>query len=173
MPSVKNLLFLAVAATGSVIKRDAAQITNGLRLINKDILTLKVAVNSYSGGVSGAIPILGAQQTLTGDVKSTTDEVNNTPSVSEAESDAIFTYIKDQLAVSLQSFIKALESKKSIFDHDHLTSAVVAAVKSSQESTEHLSNALMAKAPGSFAARAKALKDEIDHQFEDAIAYFS
>ncbi|QPG93553.1 hypothetical protein C2857_000703 [Epichloe festucae Fl1] len=174
MLSVRNLLFLAVAVTGSVIKRDAGQVKSDLQLINTDTQAVTAAVNNYNGGgVTNALPIVRAQSKLSRDIKSATDHAKAAGGISEADASAIIGYIKNTLQPSIQGSLSALKTKKGNFDADGLTPTVKSSLESLKSDTDNLSAALIAGTPPSKVSEAKGVSDAIDASFNDAIAYFS
>lgn len=174
MFSVRNLVFLAVAVTGSVIKRDAAQVKSDLQLINTDTQAVTAAVNNYNGGgINNALPIVRAQSKLSNDIKSATDHAKAAGALSEADSSAIIGYIRNTLQPSIKASLSALKSKKDKFAADGLTSIVKSRLESLKSDTDNLSAALVASAPPSKVSEAKAVSGAIDADFNDAIGYFS
>ncbi|EFY95776.1 hydrophobic surface binding protein A family protein [Metarhizium robertsii] len=173
MLSIKNLLFLAVAATGSVIKRDAAQVKQDLQTINADTQAVLNAVNSYNGGLANALPIVTAQQQLSKDLKTGTTNANNAGPVSDADADEILAYVKDTLFPSTENTLAALEGKKATFANDGLTSTVKSSLESLKKDTGDLSDALKNGAPADKQPEAEGLKNQIAARFDSAIAQFS
>ncbi|KID86769.1 hydrophobic surface binding protein [Metarhizium guizhouense ARSEF 977] len=173
MLSIKNLLFLAVAATGSVIKRDAAQVKQDLQTINDDTNGVTAAVNNYNGGLANALPIVTAQQKLSGDLKTATDNAKNTGTVNEADADEIIAYITNTLQPNIETSLSNLKAKKPQFDADGLTSTVKSSLQSLHTDTSNYGNALIAGTPPSKVAEAQAIQNKIDAGFVDAIAAFS
>ncbi|GAB0138444.1 hypothetical protein EsDP_00006679 [Epichloe bromicola] len=174
MLSVRNIVFLAVAVTGSVIRRDAAQVKSDLQLINADTQAVTAAVNNYNGGgYANALPIVGAQSKLSDDIKAATDHAKAAGGLSEADADAIVGYIRDTLQPSIQASLSALKSKRDKFAGDGLSPIVKSSLGSLKMDTDNLSAALVAGTPPSRVSEAKAVSDAIDASFDDAIAYFS
>ncbi|KFG79160.1 4MeS [Metarhizium anisopliae] len=173
MLSIKNLLFLAVAATGSVIKRDVAQVKKDLDTINSDTIAVTNAVNGYTGGLASAFPIVTAQQQLSKDLKSATANAQDTGVVSEPDADDIIAYIINTLEPNIETSLSDLEAKKSQFDADGLTSTVHDSLQSLHTDTSNYGNALTAGAPPSKKPQAEAVQNKIDARFVKAIATFS
>ncbi|KID94032.1 4MeS, partial [Metarhizium majus ARSEF 297] len=173
MLSIKNLLFLAVAATGSVIKRDAAQVKQDLQTINSDTKAVVDAVNNYNGGLANALPIVTAQQQLSKDLKTGTTNANNAGPVNEADADDILAYVKSTLIPSTEGALSGLVAKKATFAKDGLTSTVKSSLVDLKKDTGDLSNALENGAPDSKKPEAEQLKNQIAADFDDAIAQFS
>ncbi|OAQ60522.1 hydrophobic surface binding protein [Pochonia chlamydosporia 170] len=173
MLSVKNLLFLAVAVTGSVIKRDAALVKADLQTINTDTAKVTTAVNNYNGGVLNALPIINAQQQVTKDIKKATTDAQNAGVVSEADALDIIAYITGTLEPTIVGSLSALKSKKAKFDADGLTGTVKSSLTSLKSDTDALGAALIAGTPANLVAQAQAIQAKIDADFDDAIAFFS
>ncbi|QUC21649.1 uncharacterized protein UV8b_05892 [Ustilaginoidea virens] len=174
MLSVKNILFLAVAAAGSVIKRDVSQTKSNLKTINSDTQSVTSAVNDYNGGgMFAAMPIINAEQTLDNDIQSATNNANKLGTISTADAKALIDYIGNTIQPSMRTALKALKSKKPQFDADQLTGVVHDTLQSLQSDTDKLADALIKAVPASQKSQAKAPKDKIDADFNDAIAYFS
>lgn len=174
MLSIKNLLFLAVAATGSVIKRDAAEVLQDLKTINDDTTALTAAVNDYNGGgFTNALPIVNAQNKLSGDVDKATDAAKNAGVVSEADATVIITYITDNLQPNIKTSLSALKAKKANFDADGLTPIVNSSLQDLKTKTDNLGAALIGGTPASKKPQAEDIQNKIDADFADAIAYFS
>lgn len=174
MLSIKNLLFLAVAVTGSVIKRDAAQVQQDLKTINDDTNAVTTAVNNYNGGgLANAFPIVLAQQQLSKDLKTGTTNAQNTGVVSEPDADTIIAYITNTLLPSIKASLAALKAKKPQFDADGLTSTVNSSLQDLKTDTDKLGAALIAGTPPSKVDAAQGIQNQIDAAFADAIAFFS
>ncbi|KID74341.1 uncharacterized protein G6M90_00g083110 [Metarhizium brunneum] len=174
MLSIKNLLFLAVAATGSVIKRDAAEVKQGLQTINSDTSAVTAAVNNYNGGgFTNAVPIVTAQQQLSKDVKETTETAKNTGVVNDADANDIINYITGTLQPNIAASLAALKAKKANFDADGLTPIVKSSLTDLKTDTDKLGAALIAGTPAGLQEQAKAIQKKIDADFADAIAFFS
>ncbi|KAK2590952.1 hypothetical protein QQS21_011371 [Conoideocrella luteorostrata] len=174
MLSIKNLLFLAVAATGSVIKRDAAAVKQSLQTVNSDTQAVTTAVNNYNGGgIVNALPIVNAQQQLSKDIKSATQTAKDAGTVSEADATDIINYITGTLQPSIATTLTALKGKKDKFDADGLSSTVKSSLESLKTDTDDLGAALIGGTPPSKTEEAKAVQAKIDSSLDDAIAYFS
>ncbi|KAG6029117.1 hypothetical protein E4U41_000473 [Claviceps citrina] len=174
MLSIKNLLFLAIAVTGSVIQRDAKQTKSDLQLIDTDTRAVTSAVNAYNGGGAlNALPIVKAQDKLSADVRTATSHAKATGVVSEADAAAIIGYIQHTLRASLQGSLSALKSKKAKFAADGVTPTVRSSLQSLKSETDKLGAALVADTPPSKTAEAKAVASAISAGFADAIAFFS
>ncbi|TWU74216.1 hypothetical protein ED733_003153 [Metarhizium rileyi] len=174
MLSIKNILFLAVAATGSVVKRDVAQVKQGLQTINADTVAVTNAVNNYhGGGYDNAMPIVTAQEKLSDDSKEATSAVEGTNSVSHADANDIFAFIDNTLKETIEDSINALKSKREYFKADQLEDIVKSTLQSLQSDTDKLSDALLAKTPADLADKAKNIQARIYADFKDAITYFS
>ncbi|KZZ99647.1 hydrophobic surface binding protein [Moelleriella libera RCEF 2490] len=175
MLSIKNLLFLAVAATGSVIiKRDVETVKQDLRTINDDTTAVTAAVNNYNGGgFAAAIPIVNAQNKLSRDIRSATTDAQNAGPASEADADDIIGYITNTLEPNIKTTLSALKSKKSKFDADGLSGTVKSSLQNLKSDTDKLSAALVSASPSSRAQAAQSIANTIDADFDDAIAYFS
>ncbi|KAK9442275.1 hydrophobic surface binding protein [Metarhizium brunneum] len=174
MLSIKNLLFLAVAATGSVIKRDAAQVKQDLQTINEDTSAVTAAVNNYNGGgFANAIPIMTAQNKLSEDVKKATETAKNTGVVSDADANDIINYITSELQPNTETSLSALKAKKANFDADGLTPIVKNSLQDLKTDIDNLGAALIGGTPAALQAQAQAIQKKIDDNFVDAIAYYS
>ncbi|EFY88115.1 hypothetical protein J3458_021282 [Metarhizium acridum] len=173
MLSIKNLLFLAVAVTGSVIKRDAAQVKQGLQTINADTNAVTTAVNNYNSGFSQALPIVNAQNKLKDDLKTATNDANNAGVVSESDADGIIGYITGTLRPSIDASLSALKSKKANFDKDGLTPVVKSSLQDLKTDTDNLGAALVNGTPDSRKSQAQSIQNKIDADFVDAINHFS
>lgn len=174
MLSVKNLLFLAVAVTGSVIKRDAALVKKDLQTINTDTTAVTTAVNNYNGGgFANAIPIVNAQQQLSTDLKTATTDAKAAGTVSDADANDIIAYITGTLEPNIETSLAALKSKKANFDTDGLTAIVKGSLTDLKTDTDNLGAALIAGTPADLADQAKAIQAKIDADFDAAIAFFS
>lgn len=174
MLSVKNLLFLAVAVTGSVVRRDAALVKKDLQLINTDTLAITAAVNNYNGGgFTNAIPIVNAQQKASADIKTATTDAKAAGVVSVADANDIIAYITGTLEPSIVGSLSALKSKKAFFATDGLTAIVKGSLQSLKTDTDNLGAALIGGTPASLQAQAKAIQAKIDADFDDAINFFS
>lgn len=174
MLSIKNLLFLAVAATGSVIKRDAAEVKQDLQTINSDTSAVTTAVNNYNGGgFTNAVPIVTAQQQLSKDLKKATETAKNAGVVSEADANDIIGYITSELQPNIQTSLSALKAKKANFDADGLTPIVKSSLQDLKTDTDNLGAALIGGTPASKKPQAEDIQNKIDADFVDAIAYFS
>ncbi|KAK8914778.1 hypothetical protein H634G_02155 [Metarhizium anisopliae BRIP 53293] len=173
MLSIKNLLFLAVAATGSVIKRDAAQVKQDLQTINSDTIAVSNAVNNYNGGLANALPIVTAQQQLSKDLKTGTTNANNAGPVSDTDADDILGYVKSTLLPSTEKALADLVAKKATFASDGLTSTVHDSLVSLKQDTGNYGAALKNGAPDNKKAEADGLNNQIATDFDNAIANFS
>lgn len=172
MISIRNLLFLAVAVTGSVIKRDASTVLKDLETINSDTSAVTEAVNNYHGGSGSTASILSAQNKLTQHIKTAT---NNAKGVkpSDSEADKIISFITDKFQPNIRSSLNALTNAKDKFKKDGLAGAVKSILQALKSDSSNYSDALIAGTPGNKVEKAKAIKDEINKSFDDAIHAFS
>jgi hypothetical protein len=173
MLSIKNILFLAVAVTGSVIKRDVAKVKQDLQTINTDTIAVATAVNNYNGGVLNALPIITAQNNLSKDLKSATTDAQQAGQASEADATEIIGYITNTLEPSIVTTLGALKAKKAKFDADGLTATVKSSLTSLKTDTDNLGAALIAGTPADLVTQAQAIQAKIDADFADAITFFS
>lgn len=173
MVTINSLILLAATATAAVIPRDAAQVQSDLNTINADTQKLTSDVNAYSGGLFGALPSQNDESQLDKDIKSATDDANNSAAVSDSEAQSIISYIKNTLEPNIEKALTALKSKKSQFASAGLQNTVLQDLKDLKTDTDALGSALLAKAPSGEQASGQAVVNEIDADFNDAIQYFS
>ncbi|KAG6000417.1 hypothetical protein E4U21_005477 [Claviceps maximensis] len=173
MFSLRNLVFLAVAVTGSVIPRDAAEVKKDLIAINADTQAVTKAVIDYAGGMQSAPPILIAQNRLTSDIKTATDHTKAAGKVSESEADDIINYVTTQFQPNIDAALSALKSKKDKFQADGITRIVKVRLEQLKKDASELSEALVIGAPASRVENAKSIKAHIDASIEGAIKDFS
>ncbi|KAG5984827.1 hypothetical protein E4U55_003045 [Claviceps digitariae] len=173
MFSLRNLIFLAVAVTGSVIPRDVGQVKKDLEAINADTKAVTNAVNAFNGGAQGAPPILAAENKLTSDIKAATGHTKAVGKVSEADADDIINYVTGQFQPSIDAALSALKSKKPKFQADGLNGIVKTTLQKLKVDAGELSDALVANAPASRVDKAKGTKAHIDAGIDDAIKDFS
>ncbi|GAB0132264.1 hypothetical protein EsDP_00000705 [Epichloe bromicola] len=170
MISIRNLLFLAVAVTGSVIKRDADIVRKDLEIVNSDTIAVTKAVNNYNVAQE-AIPILNAQRKLTADIKTATNNANRVKAT-PAEAEKIIDYITNVFQGSISSALNALKAKKDNFKKDGLTDSVKKILKDLKSDSSNYSDALIAGTPAGLQEKARGIKKDIIKKFDDAINAF-
>ncbi|CCE30327.1 uncharacterized protein CPUR_04175 [Claviceps purpurea 20.1] len=173
MISLRNLLFLAVAVTGSVIPRDVGQVKKDLVTINADTQEVTKAVNGFNGDLKSAPPILTAQHKLTSDIKTATDHAKAAGKVNEPDADFIINYISGQFQPSIDAALSAIKSKKDKFQGAGLAGTVKTSLTQLKGDADALSDALIGGAPASRVDKAKGLKAHISAGFDDAIKAFN
>lgn len=173
MVAITKILYLATATVAAVVRRYAATIQSDLQKINSDTLALTQAVNNYNGGIANAGPIVSAENTLEKDIKSTTQDAQNSAPVSETDGQNILNYIKNTLTPNLEGSLSAIEVKKSKFDADGLSPTVESDLKQLKSETDDLGAALLAKAPADLQSQGKSVLARIDRDFQGAINYFA
>ncbi|KAG5917358.1 hypothetical protein E4U42_007265 [Claviceps africana] len=173
MFSLRNLVFLAVAVTGSVIPRDVGQVKKDLETLNSDTQAVTNAVNGFDGSMQSSTPIIVANNRLNIDIGTTTGHVNSVGKVSEADADEIIRYITGKFQPSVDGALSALKAKKDKFQAIGLVGIVRASLEKLKGNAEGLSGALITNAPASRVEMAKAIKAHIDAGIDDAIKQFS
>ncbi|KAG5943283.1 hypothetical protein E4U53_007065 [Claviceps sorghi] len=173
MFSLRNLVFLAVAVTGSVIPRDVGQVKKDLEMLNSDTQAVTKAVNGFDGTIQTSTPIIVANNGLITDIGTTTGHVNSVGKVSEAGADDIINYFTDTFQSSIDAALSALKSKKEKFQAIGLVGIVKTNLDKLKGGAEGLSDALVRNAPASRVGKAKAIKAHIDAGIADAIKQFS
>ncbi|KAG6017487.1 hypothetical protein E4U54_006935 [Claviceps lovelessii] len=173
MFSLRNLVFLAVAVSGSVIPRDVGQVKRDLETINADTQAVTKAVNSFTSVVQGSEPMLAAENTLTHDIESATADTKAVGKVSESDADDIINYVHGNFQPSIDAALSALKSKKDKFKADGIARIVKMQLEKLKGVAGQLSEALVENAPASRVEQAKAIKAHIDTGLDDAIKDFS
>jgi len=173
MFSLRNLIFLAVAVTGSVIPRDVGQVKKDFEVINADTQAVTNAVNGFNGDAQNTPPILNAEHKLTGDIKATTGHVKTVGKVSESDADYIINYVNGQYQPNIDAALSALKSKKAKFQAAGIAQIAKMDLEKLKGDAGALSDALVANAPASRVEKAKAIKAHIEAGIEDAIKDFS
>ncbi|TKA32878.1 hypothetical protein B0A50_01104 [Salinomyces thailandicus] len=176
MVGIKSLFLAAVsvtAATSKVIRRDAAQIQTDLMDINGDVVALTNAVNNYSGGLFGALPVQNAEGNLEDSIEAATADAQASAPVSSAETQDIIDYINNTLEPNIDESITAIINKMSQFQSAGLAGTVRDDLTTLQSDTDDLGTALINKAAADKKDAANAALAAIDADFQRAVAAYN
>ncbi|KAH7305664.1 hydrophobic surface binding protein A-domain-containing protein [Rhexocercosporidium sp. MPI-PUGE-AT-0058] len=175
MVAIKNVLLFVAAASALTIplgKRTAATIISDVSTINTNVQALTSAANAYTGGISNALKVQQAEQTLDKSIIQAGKDANATAALSSADSTKISDAIQS-LIPNIDASIKAIEAKKAQFATDGLTQVVLDDFKSLQSNTDKLADRLIIIASSDVKTRAQQQKATIDSYFAAGIKFFS
>ncbi|KAG5930435.1 hypothetical protein E4U42_001358 [Claviceps africana] len=171
MLSVKNLLFLAVAVSGTVIQRAPPATPEDIQILNKDLQAITSATSLYNG--RSLQPITKAVDTYVADVKKTVKDIDSKGPFSEPVTAKLISYIKSDFLPNAKKGFEATRNKKPSFKTSRVIPQVVANLKSSYKATKALVDALLAHAPANKKAQIKDLLKEYEAAYEKTIKIFS
>ncbi|TVY68748.1 hypothetical protein LSUE1_G006382 [Lachnellula suecica] len=173
MVAVQNiLLFVATASALAIGKRDASTILSDISTIDSDVKALTSALNSYSGGLFGALPINTAESNLDDAINQGTKDAQATTQQDSADSQMVITAINN-LIPDIEAALTATENKKSQLAAAGLTSTIQGDLKTLKTDTDSFSDALIAIASSDTVAQGTSQKATIDADFTSAINDFA
>ncbi|KAG5927844.1 hypothetical protein E4U53_002791 [Claviceps sorghi] len=174
MFSIKNLVFLAVAVSGTVIQRAKPEEPKYLELLVKDIQTVTAAAKAYNGGGLAKIePINKAVNTYIADVKTTVKEINTKGPFSEPVTVKIINYAKADFLPTTNKAYAELKAKKPLFKAGGVVPRIATNLKSSGKVTVELIDALLAHAPANKKDQIKELRKQYVASYDKIVKDFS
>ncbi|PVH87465.1 hypothetical protein DL98DRAFT_525511 [Cadophora sp. DSE1049] len=175
MVFIKSLLLFTTTALAAAIPSSpsAKLIYSDLVALDKSVLALKSAIQSYTGGLLTATPILGGVTAVhLANRKAYTDALL-IPNATLADSQIIVDFVSDTLAKHIPESVDILEGKKSLFEKDQLEGTVLGSLELLKYDHDTLSAALVEKVDPRVLPQAKVAVKVIDDALDGGIATFS
>ncbi|KAK3052022.1 hypothetical protein LTR09_006976 [Extremus antarcticus] len=166
------ILPLALAAP-ALTKRDANAVYNDITGIDTAVRKLTAAINAYNGGITQSTPVVDASIAVHAINRHGLSDAQSSSSFTSAESKKIVDHTNDSVGVSIPASVKALESKKPLFDQAQLSSLIEATVLLLKNDHETFSLAVGAKLSLDQAPAGLVAAGKIDAVLQEASLYYA
>ncbi|ATY65847.1 Cell wall galactomanno [Cordyceps militaris] len=160
---------MALAAT---VLADGAAINAALKTVDGSINSLTATLNSFSGDIFGAIPVLFSSMSLKSNIDKGTKVANASQPLTSDDSLALADTVNTIIADASKS-IDAFIAVKPKFDKLLIVTPIASGqIKGLRTSTVALGNAIIAKVPADFTDVATQLVSQILAQFDRGVAAY-
>lgn len=113
---VSRIALLATAVAAGIVRRDATQILEDLKILESDNRKLEVAALNHDSTTASAIPVLKAFKQLDDDIKKATSDAGAIGQISEADAQSIIDYLTKTLEPAFAGTICVFHQKKPVID---------------------------------------------------------
>ncbi|CZS89239.1 uncharacterized protein RAG0_00642 [Rhynchosporium agropyri] len=175
MVSIKNVfLFTTTALAAAVPSAPGSKVVySDLVTLDNSVLSLKASIESYTGGLLTATPVLGGITAVHLANRKAYADALIISNASLADSQIIVDFVSDTLAKHIPDSVEILESKKALFKKDQLEGTVVESLKLLKYDHDTLSAALVKKIDPKVLPQAAVAVKVIDDALAKGIVTFS
>ena len=167
---VAKVLSLAVLAGTAVADGDS--ILAAIDLISNDTRGLQAEVNSWDGGLLGALPIVVKSTTLLNNINDGTDVAKASAPLTTAEAIRIASATLN-LVSTVNETLGTIVATKPKFDELFLGPVILLNLKLEQSASNDFSRAVVEKVPAALQPTAAQLTKQIDDAFVSAIDVYN
>ncbi|KAI0126999.1 hydrophobic surface binding protein A-domain-containing protein [Xylariales sp. AK1849] len=167
------ILFATAISAATIRRRDAAETLANLQTIDADTDSLTTTVTDWDGSVLGALGISSSATALENEIDDTNTDASDDTVYSSADSAEIVAYITDTLEPDIAASLNEIVAREADFESAGVASLVLSQLQSLQESEDTYGATLLGLFSSDQTAAAQAVQDQIDADFDAAIAAFS
>ena len=160
-------------AAAAIIPRDANQVNNDITGIDTAVRKLTAAINAYNVGVTQAQPVFDAGQAVHVVNRQGFADAQASSAFSSADSKRIVDNTNAGVGKDIPISVKALESKKPLFDQAGLSGRVESMILLLKNDHETFSLAVGAKLSPDQAPAGLVAAGKIDAVLQQAAAYYA
>lgn len=173
MVNVAALALYATAALGAVIRRDTQETLDNLAAIDTATNSLTATITAWDGSTLGAIGIATSANALGDQIDAANEDASDEAVASSEDSAEVIAYIVNTGEPDISTSLTALAAREADFETAGVASVVLSTLNSLKTKTDAYGATLYSITSTDQQAAAQAAIDQLDADFDEAIAAFS